>query len=113
MIEGNDNPRNILKYKSFFLQFDESGGWANSRYSLRRRPKEAVQNPVVSMESPEAFGRTVRRLENISRHRSRAQARRVSKSTSTHQAGVTKISDISNDHFADRTKDSGIESLSG
>ncbi|XP_047471533.1 uncharacterized protein LOC125026971 [Penaeus chinensis] len=90
----------------------ESGGWSTSRYSLRRRQNETkVQNPVVSMESPEAFGRTVRRMENISMHRSRVQARRLSKSTQ--QASVTKISDISYGHFADRTKDSGIESLSG
>ncbi|XP_069977286.1 uncharacterized protein [Penaeus vannamei] len=90
----------------------DSGNRSSSRYSLRRRQNDTkVQNPVVSMESPEAFGRTVRRMENISMHRSRAQVRRLSKSTQ--KASVTKISDLSFGHFADRTKDSGIESLSG
>lgn len=94
------------------FQFEESSGRPTSRYSLRRRQNDTkAQNPVVSMESPEAFGRAVRRMENISMHRSRAQVRRLSKSTQ--QACVTKISDISYGHFADRTKDSGIESLSG
>lgn len=55
------------------LMTTNEGGRKEAHYSLRPRPKEVQQNPLVALETADSFARTMRHLETLARHKSRAQ----------------------------------------
>ncbi|XP_071541245.1 uncharacterized protein [Panulirus ornatus] len=62
----------------------KAGGCEEGHYSLRPRPQEVQpRNPMLALETPEAFTRTVQRLETLARRRSRCQVWQYSRLSCT------------------------------